>query len=151
MKRKKPLTGSQQLAVSIAEQHGSINYYRGGFWAKPNDELKGILVKEDFRYPLVSVGVGTVEALIKRGLMYMSDYARSGWGKLYPVEAKLFKKDMDELQEVKASALKTKIKLGLDFATIWKTGESYGFNFDKKEIGYSVSEHGVTRTVVDVV
>lgn len=38
----------------------------------------------------------------------------------------------------------------MTFVTIWKTGKSFGFNFDKKEIGYSVKEYGVKRTVIAV-
>ena len=38
----------------------------------------------------------------------------------------------------------------MDFVTIWKTRKLFGFNFDKKEIGFSVKEFGVKRTVVSV-
>ena len=37
---------------------------------------------------------------------------------------------------------------GLTFATIWKTGELYGFNFDDKPIGYTYKENAVKRTVI---
>jgi hypothetical protein len=38
----------------------------------------------------------------------------------------------------------------LTFATILKTGKSYGFNFEKKELGFSTKENGVKRTVVSI-
>ena len=37
---------------------------------------------------------------------------------------------------------------GLTFATIWKTGELYGFNFDDKPVGYTYKENTVKRTVI---
>ena len=38
----------------------------------------------------------------------------------------------------------------LTFATIWKTGKYYGFNFKQHEVGYSYKEYGIKRTVVHV-
>lgn len=58
---------------------------------------------------------------------------------------------MEDLQETINSATKKMKSAGLDFVTIWRTGNSYGFNFDRKEIGYTETEYGVTRTVVDVI
>lgn len=57
---------------------------------------------------------------------------------------------MENLQEVKIEALKVKKSNNMDFVTIWKTGKLFGFNFDKKEIGFFVKEFGVKRTVVSV-
>jgi hypothetical protein len=39
----------------------------------------------------------------------------------------------------------------LPFATIWKTGKLYGFNFDKKPVGYSFTEYSVKRTVIQTI
>jgi hypothetical protein len=39
----------------------------------------------------------------------------------------------------------------LTFATIWKTGKSYGFNFEKQAVGFTKKEYGVKRTVVATV
>lgn len=36
----------------------------------------------------------------------------------------------------------------LTFVTIWKTGKSYGFNFENVTIGNSYKEYGVTRKAV---
>jgi hypothetical protein len=58
---------------------------------------------------------------------------------------------MTTLNETIADAQKVMIANNLTFATIWKTGKSYGFNFDKQEVGYSVKEYGVKRTVVSVI
>lgn len=58
---------------------------------------------------------------------------------------------MTTLQEAIADAIKVKEANKMPFATIWKTGKSYGFNFDKKEIGFSTKEYGVKRTVVAIV
>lgn len=57
---------------------------------------------------------------------------------------------MTTLVEAIADAKKVMTANNLPFATIWKTGKSYGFNFDKKQVGYSVKEYGVKRTVVAV-
>lgn len=40
---------------------------------------------------------------------------------------------------------------GMKFATIWKTGNSFGFNFESKPVGYREKEFGVKRTVVHVI
>jgi hypothetical protein len=58
---------------------------------------------------------------------------------------------MTTLHETIADAQKVMIANNLTFATIWKTGKSYGFNFDKQAVGYSVKEYGVKRTVVSVI
>jgi hypothetical protein len=58
---------------------------------------------------------------------------------------------MTTLNEAIADAQKVMIANNLTFATIWKTGKSYGFNFDKQAVGYSVKEYGVKRTVVSVI
>lgn len=58
---------------------------------------------------------------------------------------------MTNLQEVIADAKKVMKANNMNFATIWKTGKSFGFNFDKKEVGYSEKDCGVKRTVVEVV
>lgn len=39
----------------------------------------------------------------------------------------------------------------MEFVTIWKVGKSFSFNFEKKEIGYSVTECGVKRSVIEVI
>ena len=39
----------------------------------------------------------------------------------------------------------------LPFATIWKTGKLYGFNFEKKQIGFCEKDCGVIRKVVEIV
>jgi hypothetical protein len=57
---------------------------------------------------------------------------------------------MTTLQEAIKDAKKIMIANNIPFATIWKTGNSYGFNFDKKDVGFSVKEYGVKRTVVAV-
>jgi hypothetical protein len=39
----------------------------------------------------------------------------------------------------------------LTTATIWKTGKSYGFNFEKQLIGFTQNEYGIKRTVVEII
>ena len=58
---------------------------------------------------------------------------------------------MTTLNEAITDANKVKATNNMEFATIWLTGKSYGFNFDKKEVGYSVKEYGVKRTVIAIV
>ncbi|MCA6445449.1 MAG: hypothetical protein IM600_18625 [Bacteroidetes bacterium] len=58
---------------------------------------------------------------------------------------------MTTLNEAITDAKKIMIANNLTFATIWKTGKSYGFNFEKKEIGFSSKEYGVKRKVVAIV
>ena len=60
-------------------------------------------------------------------------------------------KTMTTLNEAIADAKKVMEANNLTFATIWKTGKSYGFNFDKKEVGFISKEYGVTRKVVEVI
>jgi hypothetical protein len=56
----------------------------------------------------------------------------------------------DNLKDTIAQAIEIKELNNLPFVTIWKTGELYGFNFDKKPIGYSTEEFGVKRTVIGI-
>ena len=60
-------------------------------------------------------------------------------------------KTMTTSNEAIADAKKVMEANNLTFATIWKTGKSYGFNFDKKEVGFISKEYGVTRKVVEVI
>lgn len=39
----------------------------------------------------------------------------------------------------------------MSFATIWKISNVYGFNFENFQIGYSVKEYGIKRTVIEIV
>jgi hypothetical protein len=73
------------------------------------------------------------------------------WLYICIIKKQLKTKKMTTLIEAKADAKKVMTANNLPFATIWKTGKSYGFNFDKKDIGFSVKEAGVKRTVVDIV
>lgn len=58
---------------------------------------------------------------------------------------------MTTLAEAKSDAARVMKANNLTFATIWLTGKSYGFNFDKKEVGFKAIECGVTRKVVEVI
>jgi len=58
---------------------------------------------------------------------------------------------MKTLNEAIESATKIMKSNNLSFATIWKTGKLYGFNFDKKSVGYSVKEFGIKRTVIAII
>jgi hypothetical protein len=58
---------------------------------------------------------------------------------------------MKELKESISEAIKVMNANKLPFATIWKTGNAYGFNFDKKPLGFSHIENGVTREVIYIV
>lgn len=58
---------------------------------------------------------------------------------------------MTTLNETIINAKKIMKANNLDFVTIWKTGKSYGFNFEKKEVGFSYKEYGVKRTVIEII
>ena len=58
---------------------------------------------------------------------------------------------MKTINEAIADAKKVILIKKLPFATIWKTGKLYGFNFDKKPMGFSVNEHGIKGTVVGII
>lgn len=58
---------------------------------------------------------------------------------------------MTTLNEAITDAKKVMTANNLPFATIWKTGKSYGFNFEKQSVGFSIKEYGVKRTVVQVI
>ncbi len=57
---------------------------------------------------------------------------------------------MNDLKEVIRSAIQIKKLNNLSFVTIWKTGELFGFNFEKQPIGYEICKFKVKRTVVGV-
>ena len=57
---------------------------------------------------------------------------------------------MSDLQETIKRAIEIKELNNLSFVTIWKTGESFGFNFDKKPIGFIHKDYGITREVIGV-
>lgn len=58
---------------------------------------------------------------------------------------------METLQQAIKSAKKVMASNKLPFATIWRTGKSFGFNFDKKDVGYSFEDCGIKRTVVQII
>jgi hypothetical protein len=58
---------------------------------------------------------------------------------------------MATLNEAITDAKKVMTANNLTFATIWKTGKSYGFNFEKQAVGFTTKEYGVKRTVVATV
>jgi len=58
---------------------------------------------------------------------------------------------MTTLIEAIAGAKKVMTANNLPFATIWKTGKTYGFNFEKQEVGFITKEYGIKRTVVAIV
>ena len=58
---------------------------------------------------------------------------------------------MTTLNEAITDAKKVMAANNLPFATIWKTGKSYGFNFEKQVVGFTTKEYGVKRTVVAIV
>ena len=58
---------------------------------------------------------------------------------------------MTTLIEAIAGAKKVMTANNLPFATIWKTGNTYGFNFEKQAVGFTTKEYGIKRTVVAIV
>ena len=58
---------------------------------------------------------------------------------------------MTTLIEAIADAKRVMTANNLTFATIWKTGKSYGFNFEKQAVGFTTKEYGIKRTVVAIV
>lgn len=57
---------------------------------------------------------------------------------------------MTNLQETIKRAIEIKNLNNLPFVTVWKTGELFGFNFDKQNVGYETKEFGVKRKVICV-
>lgn len=65
--------------MTIVREHGRIVRYQGGFWAKPDDPLEGVIkagvggrssdLEKDFLYPKINVGTGTVLSLVRKGLL----------------------------------------------------------------------------------
>ena len=58
---------------------------------------------------------------------------------------------MKTLIEASTEAEKVMIANNLNFATIWKTGKSYGFNFEKQVLGFTTKEYGIKRKVVEII
>lgn len=56
----------------------------------------------------------------------------------------------EQLTQTIEKAIEVKNANRMDFVTIWKTGKSFGFNFEKQPVGYTVKEYGVTRKVVGI-
>lgn len=84
---KKTLTPEMQRCLDIIKDHGCIVRYAGGFWQKPNDELKGEfsvgmsgINPEGGKYPLNSIGTNTINALVSRELIIATDHRNSGRG-----------------------------------------------------------------------
>lgn len=57
---------------------------------------------------------------------------------------------LKDLKETINRALEIKAINNLSFVTIWKTGELFGFNFDKKPVGYESKEFSLVRKVIAV-
>ncbi len=57
---------------------------------------------------------------------------------------------MQHINDTITRAIEIKKLNNLSFVTIWKTGKSFGFNFDKKPMGYKTKEYGVVREVVGI-
>lgn len=58
---------------------------------------------------------------------------------------------MSSLNQAINDAQKVMVANNLPQATIWKTNQSFGFNFDNQPIGTTINDYGVTRTAVYVV
>ena len=58
---------------------------------------------------------------------------------------------MTTLQQATTDAVRVMKANNMPFVTIWKTGKSFGFNFERQEIGYTKKEYGVKRIVINVV
>jgi len=56
----------------------------------------------------------------------------------------------EDLEKTIKTAIEIKKLNNLDFVTIWKTGELYGFSFDNRPIGYETTEYTVKRKVIGV-
>ena len=72
-------------------------------------------------------------------------------GILHEEQQQLKQNKMTTLIEAIADAKKVMAANNLTFATIWKTGKSYGFNFEKQAVGFTTKECGVKRTVIQVI
>ena len=57
---------------------------------------------------------------------------------------------LKDLKETIERAIEIKKLNNLSFVTIWKTGELFGFNFEKQYIGFSTKDYGIDRTVIGV-
>lgn len=91
----KKLSPEMQRCLDIIKEHGCIVRYTGGFWQKPNDELKGEfhpglsgINPDGGRYPLNAVGTNTINALEYRGLIIATDH-RMGSRSEFPIKYEL--------------------------------------------------------------
>ena len=57
---------------------------------------------------------------------------------------------LKDLKETIDRAVTIKELNNLPFVTVWKTGKLYGFNFDKKPIGFEIKENRIKRKVIGV-
>jgi hypothetical protein len=76
--------------LNFIEKHGEIIRYSGGFWAEVNAEMLPLHNggKLTGYYPKKYFGTNTIEALVKRNLIFPTEYKNSKYGK-YPVKYKL--------------------------------------------------------------
>ena len=58
---------------------------------------------------------------------------------------------MNNLTETIEKAKEVMTANNMAFVTIWKTGKSFGFNFESKPVGFKTIEYGVKRQVVAVI
>jgi hypothetical protein len=69
MNKKMTLTSEMQRALDIIKEHGSIDRYPGGFWARPCADMVHSGGCPPFDYPKGFVGTVTLKALLTRGLI----------------------------------------------------------------------------------
>ena len=58
---------------------------------------------------------------------------------------------MENITETITKATEVMNANNMEFVTIWKTGKSFGFNFESKPVGFSYREFGVKRHVIQVI
>ena len=58
---------------------------------------------------------------------------------------------MNNLTETITRAKEVMTANNMTFVTIWKTGKSFGFNFESKPLGFKSVEYGVKRQVIAII
>jgi hypothetical protein len=80
----KPLSPEMYRCFTIVKSFGSIIRYPGGFWQKPDDQC--VKSADSEQHPDAWVAGGTVNALVKRGVLRFSKRRLGPHGR-FPVAA----------------------------------------------------------------
>lgn len=72
------LSNVMRAALDAASEHGSLEYWRGGWWTYPGCPVLRE-TPDGYRVPAWAVGVGTIHALVGRKLLEVSERSDRGY------------------------------------------------------------------------